>query len=475
MDEMKKYSLLKILNVSIIILSVILFSSPNLVKAEATKQETSYNLYLPFIEGKLIQSPFGVSMDYIIPAQGLVQLTTAATSWTRRGFTWSAIEPSPGSRNWDANIEQELINASQSYIQTMMIIEGTPSWALKTKYTCGAVAQDKFAELGQFVYDLVKRYSQAPYNVRYWELWNEPDAAGTLGCWGDPGDKQYYGGAYYGEMLKVVYPVIKQADPQAQVLVGGLLLDCDPDNPPAGKACTPARFLNGILAVGGGPYFDGVSFHAYDYYTDGGGYANPNWHSSSSTTGPVSIAKARYLKGVLAQYGVEGKYLLNTETAVFYGPNVMDPPCAEGDPAKLEAIEATKVGYLIQSYAVAVAEGWSANIWYSAFGVRCSGLFNQDLSPKAAYYAYQFARQKLGGAVFEGPVSGYDNVMGYQYGLPGEKLWVVWSLGGQAPVITLPALPIAVNRVGQDGYPAQEKPSSTLEVNLSPLFIEFAQ
>jgi hypothetical protein len=39
-----------------------------------------------------------------------------------------------------------------------------------------------------------------------------------------------FGGEYYGNMLKIVYPAIKSADPQAQVLVGGLLLDCDPVN-----------------------------------------------------------------------------------------------------------------------------------------------------------------------------------------------------------------------------------------------------
>ena len=71
-------------------------------------------------------------------------------------------------------------------------------------------------------------------------------------------------------MLKVAYPQIKAADPQAQVLVGGLLLDCDP-RPGAGCSLTaqnaiPPKFLEGILRNNGGPYFDGVSFHAYDFY-----------------------------------------------------------------------------------------------------------------------------------------------------------------------------------------------------------------
>jgi hypothetical protein len=404
--------------------------------------------------------------------EGLNQALQAGTAWTRLDAIWLSIEQEPGDRNWNPIFEQDLRNIVSANIEPVIIIGGTPGWALNEKYPCGVVAEAKLPELGAFVYDLVKRYSQSPYNVRYWELWNEPDAAGMLGCWGDPDDKQYYGGAYYGEMLKAVYPQIKAADPGAQVLVGGLLLDCDPDNPPVGKDCTPAKFLNGILASGGGPYFDGVSFHAYDYYSGQGSYSNPNWHSSSSTTGPVSIAKARYLKGVMAQYGYEGKYLMNTETAVFWGDNVMSPPCASNAPAD---IEATKVNYLIHSYAVAVAEGWRANIWFSSVGVRCSGLLNSDLSPKAAYYAYQFARQELGEAIFERQIGDYEQVMGYEYKIPGKKLWVLWSLDGQAHTIVLPGQPLAVNRIGVDGKPVRENNNSYVVVNKSPLFMEFSQ
>jgi len=61
---------------------------------------------------------------------------------------------------------------------------------------------------------LVVCYSVAPYNVKYWELWNEPDIAASsfpgnniFGCWGDPGDA-YFGGGYYTVMLKVIYPKI---------------------------------------------------------------------------------------------------------------------------------------------------------------------------------------------------------------------------------------------------------------------------
>ena len=460
---------------SVLVLGIIIFisflSGGRIARVHA--QETPNYIFLPVVMNKYPFLPvFGIALDRLDSSTGMDMISGAGATWTRAGFIWSAIEPQEGARNWDASLEQKLVDLGTRKIQPIMLIEGTPGWALKNGFICGAVAEDKFPALGQFAYDLVKRYSAAPYNVRYWELWNEPDVTGLLGCWGDPSDNLFYGGYYYGQMLKAVYPQMKAADPGAQVLVGGLLLDCDPNNPPAGQDCLPAKFLNGILASGAGPYFDGASFHAYDFYTGMGTYGNDNWHSSSSTTGPVSIAKGRYLKGLLAQYGYGEKYLVSTETAVFYGKNVMDPPC---DPNAPVDVEVTKVDYVIHSYAAAVAEGLKANIWFSALGVRCSGLLKSDLTPKAAYYAYQFAEQELGEAVFMRAIGDYGQVMGYEYETPGKKLWVVWSLDGQVHPITLPAQPLEVSRVGVDGLAVQETNDISLTVDSSPRFIEFSR
>ena len=312
---------------------------------------------------------FGVTMDYIDDSNGLTQLDSAGTTWTRRSINWAAIEPVEGQRNWNSYFEQEMIAAQQHGIKPIVILDNTPAWALKPGFSCGAVSQTKFQALGNFMFDTVRRYSAWPYSVRYWELWNEPDAAGFMGCWGDPSDLSYYGGSYYGMMLRSVYPMIKAADPNAEVLVGGLLLDCNPNSPPTGKDCTSSKFLKGVLESGAGPYFDGVSFHAYDYYAGTGAYFNLNWQSTSNRTGPVLIAKANYLRGLLEQYGYSQKYLVNTETAIFYGPNISDPPCPVDAPVDLES---TKAYYVVESYATAVAEGLRANIWFAALGGRCA-------------------------------------------------------------------------------------------------------
>ncbi|MFQ5615847.1 MAG: hypothetical protein ACE5GO_05235, partial [Anaerolineales bacterium] len=166
----------------------------------------------------------------------------AGVHWVRlNGLFWSDIEPTEGERDWDqlSLFEERIQAASAAGLQMIVIVRSTPAWAqARPGYYCGPVHPGKLATFGKFMHDLVSRYSQPPFNVRYWELGNEPDIDprhvppdNIFGCWGDE-NSPYYGGEYYAEMLKAVYPQVKAADPDTQVLVGGLLLDCDPNNPP---------------------------------------------------------------------------------------------------------------------------------------------------------------------------------------------------------------------------------------------------
>jgi hypothetical protein len=328
--------------------------------------------------------------------------------------------------------------------------------------------------------------------VKYWELWNEPDVDPALasyiggtdnefGCWGNLTDP-YYGGGYYGEMLKAVYPKIKEADPQAQVVVGGLLLSCDPVN-----HCSPTdnspRFFEGILANGSSDYFDGVGFHSYEYYyynvnnpqANIGHYGNLSWSSSWNTTGPAGIAKSRYLKSLLAAYAVSGKFIMNTETALVCGDfNGDGDGCESGSDSPYEV---TKAYYIAQSYAAAIAENLVANVWYSVTGWRNSGLINSDLSPRLAYTALKFARQELQNAAFEGEIQSADiggatNVMGYKFRRSDRRVWLLWSLDGEPHTVPFSKYPLAM----WDVFGNHLALSGSLEqsVTIMPVYMEFA-
>ncbi len=454
-----------------------------------------YTLYLPLVNKNFPppETVFGVEMSQISTAGGLDQVA-ASTTWVRRnGVLWAEVEPVEGNRNWSvlAGLEQELKDASARNLQVILIVRKTPIWAQKVPgSSCGPITPGKLGAFSNFMYDLVSRYSVAPYNVKYWEIWNEPDVdpalaayiAGDLipfGCWGDYTDP-YYGGGYYADMLKAIYPRIKAANSEAQVIVGGLLLDCDPRGTPSvcatlGHDTKPPKFLEGILRNGGGAYFDGVGFHVYDNYWGAlGHYGLPNWNSTWNTTGPAVISKARFIREVLNTFNVSGKFIMNTEIAIVCGgfddpPG--QPPC-ESDPNS--PYEQTKAYYVAQVYSAAIAEGLRANIWYSVTGWRNSGFLAYNGALQPAYYSYQFARSELMNASFAGNIANLDiggvaGIKGYKFNRGGRKIWMLWSLDGAAHSISFSTPPGAIFDVFGNVVPVE----STLGITLMPHYIEW--
>jgi hypothetical protein len=361
-----------------------------------------------------------------------------------------------------------MISASQAGMQVILLLEGTPNWAVKPGFVCGAVREEYFSKFAAFAREVVKRYSAAPYHVRILEIYNEPDAATFLGCWGNPNDTFSYGGVYYGNFLKAIYPSIKAADANIQVLVGGLLMDCDPDNPPAGKDCTPGRFFEGILSSGAGNSFDGVAFHSYDYYQSPGSYYNPNWHSDRLSNGSAASAKSAYLRKLLADYGVAPKPIFNTEYALFCGDH-NSTECSGFQ----DVLESTKAYYIVEFMASAMADGYKSAIWYAIMSGRNNSLLKSDYTPLPVFYAYKFANQKLANATFVQRVN-HNSFFIYEFKkLNGQKFWVVWTKNNQATVLSLTQLPAAVYRIGTDGLPVLESPAQSLSLDQAPVIIEF--
>jgi hypothetical protein len=407
-------------------------------------------------------------LDPLKGSAGFDPIAQAGSTWTRHsGLLWSDVEAVEGTLEWEnvTALEQQLVDASAAGLEVILIVRGTPEWARTEEtlgYSCGPIRPSKLPDFASFMSEVVSRYSQPPFNVRYYEIWNEPDVEisvlpgpdSAYGCWGDPNDA-FYGGEYYGEMLKVVYPEIKSANPNAQVIVGGLLLICSPHIPGACSSSHP-KFLEGILHRNGnndgGNYFDGVSFHAYDYYFDQlNKFGNPDWGTAWNNDGPGVTAKARFIRETLAAYNASGKFLMNTEGAILCDECEWD-----------DDFESTKVNFLVQFYSAAIAEGLSANIWYSAPGWRNSGLLDSNLNPKPAYLAYVFAREILGAPsaaypIREIDISSYTAVRGYKFQRLNHQVWVLWSSDGAAHTIMLPGTPTAIyNPLGSSLEPSQE-------------------
>lgn len=429
--------------------------------------------YLPLVANDFRHdlTVFGMQMRFVTEEEGLTQALGAGVTWVRAyPFAWDQIEPvrtTPPTYDWRVVNETSLANAGANGFEYIGSVHYAPEWAQQFPgVACGPIRQDALAGFAEYLQALVRRYSQAPYFVRYWELWNEPDVDHSLvnphsvyGCWGDQSD-EYYGGGYFAEMLKVAYPAIKAADPHAEVLVGGLLLDCDPRNPPPGNDCASSKFLEGILRNGGGPYFDLVAFHAYSYGAADtpGAMGNPNW-PGSVTAIPEKVS---FLQEVLQQYGFGNKRLMNTEAALL---------CIERTDACLE----TQAMHIPRAYAEALALGLKAEVYYELAegGWKNTGLLLRDLTPKPPAYpyrAYQTAAAFLGSVRHIGPASGYpEGIEGYAFARVDSSgsVDLIWSADGSAISVPLPD-----GAQAYDVYGALiASAPGTIDVNYSPDYV----
>ncbi len=454
-------------------------------EGEAEKYNLTFSPEPPEAEEPYIVSNIWGMQLHGVPSGLQIQLLgDAGAGWMRDVFfEWDKIQPErrkPPDYYWESVDEEVVAQLTSAGVHTLSIQLYAPTWAQKYPgYACGPITEEALSDFGEFVGEMVNRYSTAPYEVKYYEFGNEPDisrihvgGSSFFGCWGEDEDDSYYGGKYYAEMLKEVYPEMKRQNSEAMLVIGGLLMDCDPINPPENppgsgtlKDCTPSRFLEGILEAGGGDYFDAVSFHAYDYYIgEYGKYANGNWHSQWDTTGPVLSQKVGYLRSLLDSYGYPEKELFNTEVALICGGDGKEPICLTDD------FQNTKAIYLVQAYAQAIDKKLTANIWYSDKGWRGTNIIDANNEPLPAYDAFVFNQQMLLGFNYLGKIGGLPSLEGYNFTDQTRDIWLLWSKNIHAENIQLPRSPNTIYDVFGNQLPLPGA-DLTYTIDVAPIYI----
>lgn len=226
-------------------------------------------------------------------------VSTGAT-WNRWPLYWSGVEVSPGNFFWD-RVDATVIGDINHGLNSNVILMGTPCHYRDDR--CGASAaapvdrpqgqlmltepetarpDGLYAPVftdgsdvpgpgkainpgnvwARFVFTAVNRYKPGGVlagaqgwgpgvGVRVWEIWNEPDL--TFFWDGTPQE--------YARLLKVAYMAAKQADPGAQVMIGGLAY-FEED---AFLELVLREFDRDPLAAAYGYFHDMVAVHNYFY------------------------------------------------------------------------------------------------------------------------------------------------------------------------------------------------------------------
>ncbi len=352
-------------------------------------------------------SRFAIDPNGDLSASTIGGMAAAGAGAIRTEMIWSSIEPNyvpPTRYNW-ASMDSRLKQLADNKLSPLALVDGCPKWACDAPN--GPIRLGQVGAFVEFMSAVVERYGKRPYNAHYWELWNEPDdTSGPDGQlnWGMHPDQ-------YAAMLQAVRPGMKAADPNAQLVMGGLAYDNFQEN----GGPFNRHFVDDFLKAGGGQYLDVFNFH---YYVQ-----NVNWCSLS--------AKLTELRAKLAAHKVDLP-IICSETG-FTSSNQFD------------SSPETQSMYVAQAYAQGLGERMASIAWYTAKDFQTSvkgwqifkdsGLLDVNNNLKPSYQAYKWAATEIGQRNAVRALNSTDGLStparGYEFGPEGSThagaLWVVWA------------------------------------------------
>ena len=386
--------------------------------ASAIAGSGSYTTYLPlaarwYDPGYV--SPFGIVMyGQVDDARGLQTMADAGTRWVTTSFPWSAVEPAQDDFDW-ASFDVKVQNAQAAGMDVFVLFTGNPSWAAELP---GGPVYD-IQDLIDISRRMAERYDcdgvdDAPGSpcVHAWSFYAEPDnvdlarAARGWGYWGD-------NGAGFAEMLYHISPAIYEANPRAQVLIGGIAYDSFVEDGGGFRRAFLVDTLSALNTYPGGAkeYIDAVAFHYYPI-------SEARW--------PSIRDKALEIRGIMAQHGVGDLPLICPEAGYWSSP-------------KFGSSETRQAQRLVQMHVRGLSVGMRPLTWYKVFDDavaaspedaypdRTCGLLRTDGSPKPAYTAYQVLARELTRCYYRRALLGPE-VEGYVLQVaPGREMTVLWA------------------------------------------------
>lgn len=257
-------------------------------------------------------------------------------NWVRFQIPWDQYERQPG--QWNPLPYDRMIEAMhQAGLNVLVVVAKAPEWALSDdpeQFIADASA------FGTFVGHLAERYQG---KVQAYEIWNEQNLAAEWGGHVNP--------AEYVEILKAGYQSIKAADPNAQVVFGGLTPNGI--NDPT-IAIDDVQYLNEVYEVSGGEvsnYFDILGMHLNS--TNHGPDAtveNPGENEGWSDDSSFFFRRGEEQRAVLVENGDEAKSSWITE----FGWTTANQ--APGYEYGVDNTEQEVAQYLVRSFEIATTE-----------------------------------------------------------------------------------------------------------------------
>ena len=211
--------------------------------------------------------------------------------WIVEYFPWAYYEPKRGQYEW-SHPDLVIDHANRQGLTVIARLGYVPEWARPEDSHHLYLEEENYAAFGRYAVEFVRRYRD---KVGYLIIWNEPNLSLEWGF--RPVDP-----ASYVEMLKVVYPMVKAAAPEVQVLAGALAPTLDP--PGSEWSMNDLDYLQRMYDAGAAGYFDILAVHAYGLGFDADEPAGES---------VINFRRAELLREIMVRNGDGGKKAMITE------------------------------------------------------------------------------------------------------------------------------------------------------------------
>lgn len=415
---------------------------------------------------------FGVSLLDDPSANAIDKADEADVSWARYdAIEWDVVEANEGTYDWSTleGVEEDLKRLKEKGITPIVVIRGTPDWAKKSSSTtCDpAISDDALDQFADFVGEVVNRYKGSPYNVKYWQLGNEPDRdpddvsedMPQGWCWGDKGTAGY-GGSAYADMLKEVYTKIKSTDSSARVILGGLRLECDPQED---SSCNSADFFDGVLENNGGSFFDIVAFHSPSIWNAD----REDWDLNDekwSERGGAFLGRLDFIKDMMSDYGITKPILADSIGLVC---DTSDPDCVDDDMMEGQA------NYAIRTHARAYAKDLTGTAWYpmNSNEEQAASLLDGADSPRIPYDTLKFLNSLLKDTSFNRQISSGTNE-GYAFRNGSLEYQIYWVNDDSTFELSIPRGTVVVYDYTGEEIDKDWESETNLTVEFEPVILK---
>ena len=336
-----------------------------------------------------VPAPFGVNTfleqeaELIKRQESLNLIADAGFRYIRQEFVWEDIEihakgdfidrrNDPNGVDAWAKYDTIVDLANQQDIEIIARLSNPPAWSrsLPIEQTGSKAPPDDYNDFGDYAAAVASRYQG---QIRYYQLWNEPNGNEEWGL------HQRVNAEQFTELLCIGYRRIKEVDPAAVVLAGALTPTV---------ALTDANFndlifLQRMYNAGAGDCFDIMSAQGY------GLWSGPTDQRLRPTV--INYAHHLYIRDVMVRNGDAHKPLWISEMAWNVVPEGIVPTFGR-------VTEAQQARYGVEAYERAAREWpWLGviNYWFFKRADDCEKdqpfyyfrLMEPDFTPLPAYDA----------------------------------------------------------------------------------------